>query len=645
MSELKSQFLDIIQEQREQKTKKKFKGTFIDYLDLVQKNPDIVKLSHKRVFDTIMEEGYEVLDESNPRIRKVFEEDKIKVFNYFRKNFFGTEKVIYKLMKFLQSAAYKGEESRQILLLMGPVGSGKSALSEHIKRALEAADPYYFLDGCPIREEPLHLLPRSLRDKFSNLLGVHIEGDLCPSCRFRLINEFNGKYEDFPVVAGTFSVRDRRGIGVVPPQDPNAQDVSILIGTEDISKLDKFPEDDPRVLSLNGAFNVGNRGIVEFVEIFKNEIEFIHPAITATQEKLVPAPGKHPMVYHDLFILSHCNEAEWAKFRSNNLNEAIMDRIYKIEVPYVLELSEEEKIYKKRLGESDFKAHIAPHTLKIASMFSIMTRLKESAKCDLLTKLKIYNGEEIVEKGRVRKVDIKDLREESQNEGMTGISTRFVMKAIDNAIASSDNDTITPISVIDSLIRYVKEQIIDEEKKKHYLSILQKTIREEYLKILEKEIGKAFIQAYEPQAESLFNTYLDHAEAYTMQQQIKDPITKEVRDPDEDFLEAIEEQIGITGTSREGFRKDITGYMFSRSRRNETIDYKTHAGLREAIENYMLSSVKDMARVVTKSRARDEQQKKKYNEMIETLIEEYGYNENSAEEILTYAANNLWRDS
>jgi serine protein kinase len=645
MSELKSQFLDIIQEQREQKTKKKFKGTFIDYLDLVQKNPDIVKLSHKRVFDTIMEEGYEVLDESNPRIRKVFEEDKIKVFNYFRKNFFGTEKVIYKLMKFLQSAAYKGEESRQILLLMGPVGSGKSALSEHIKRALEAADPYYFLDGCPIREEPLHLLPRSLRDKFSNLLGVHIEGDLCPSCRFRLINEFNGKYEDFPVVAGTFSVRDRRGIGVVPPQDPNAQDVSILIGTEDISKLDKFPEDDPRVLSLNGAFNVGNRGIVEFVEIFKNEIEFIHPAITATQEKLVPAPGKHPMVYHDLFILSHCNEAEWAKFRSNNLNEAIMDRIYKIEVPYVLELSEEEKIYKKRLGESDFKAHIAPHTLKIASMFSIMTRLKESAKCDLLTKLKIYNGEEIVEKGRVRKVDIKDLREESQNEGMTGISTRFVMKAIDNAIASSDNDTITPISVIDSLIRYVKEQIIDEEKKKHYLSILQKTIREEYLKILEKEIGKAFIQAYEPQAESLFNTYLDHAEAYTMQQQIKDPITKEVRDPDEDFLEAIEEQIGITGTSREGFRKDITGYMFSRSRRNETIDYKTHAGLREAIENYMLSSVKDMARVVTKSRARDEEQKKKYNEMIETLIEEYGYNENSAEEILTYAANNLWRDS
>lgn len=645
MSELKSQFLDIIQEQREQKTKKKFKGTFIDYLDLVQKNPDIVKLSHKRVFDTIMEEGYEVLDESNPRIRKVFEEDKIKVFNYFRKNFFGTEKVIYKLMKFLQSAAYKGEESRQILLLMGPVGSGKSALSEHIKRALEAADPYYFLDGCPIREEPLHLLPRSLRDKFSNLLGVHIEGDLCPSCRFRLINEFNGKYEDFPVVAGTFSVRDRRGIGVVPPQDPNAQDVSILIGTEDISKLDKFPEDDPRVLSLNGAFNVGNRGIVEFVEIFKNEIEFIHPAITATQEKLVPAPGKHPMVYHDLFILSHCNEAEWAKFRSNNLNEAIMDRIYKIEVPYVLELSEEEKIYKKRLGESDFKAHIAPHTLKIASMFSIMTRLKESAKCDLLTKLKIYNGEEIVEKGRVRKVDIKDLREESQNEGMTGISTRFVMKAIDNAIASSDNDTITPISVIDSLIRYVKEQIIDEEKKKHYLSILQKTIREEYLKILEKEIGKAFIQAYEPQAESLFNTYLDHAEAYTMQQQIKDPITKEVRDPDEDFLEAIEEQIGITGTSREGFRKDITGYMFSRARRNETIDYKTHAGLREAIENYMLSSVKDMARVVTKSRARDEEQKKKYNEMIETLIEEYGYNENSAEEILTYAANNLWRDS
>ena len=187
---------------------------------------------------------------------------------------------------------------------MGPVGAGKSALVESVKKSLECADPYYYLDGCPIKEEPLHLIPRSLRDDFEEILGVHIEGDLCPVCRHRLMNEFDGKYENFPVKQSTFSQRGRRGIATVPPMDANSQDVSVLIGTEDISKLDLYPEDDPRVLSLNGAFNVGNRGIVEFVEVFKNEIEFLHTMLTATQEKRVPSPGKNDMIYFDGVILS-----------------------------------------------------------------------------------------------------------------------------------------------------------------------------------------------------------------------------------------------------------------------------------------------------------------------------------------------------
>jgi serine protein kinase len=642
----KNEFLNLIQKQRDSKKTERFEGTFLQYLELVKDRPESIKLAHKRLYETIKDRGIETLDVDSENYRDIFNGDKIRTYNYFEKEFFGMESVINKLMRFLKSAAFKGEESRQVLLLMGPVGAGKSALIDSVKRALEDAEEYYYLDGCPVREEPLHLLPRSLRKDFEDILGVHIEGDLCPVCRHRLIHEFDGKYENFPVKQTGFSQRGRRGIAVVPPMDANSQDVSVLIGTEDISKLDLYPEDDPRVLSLNGAFNVGNRGIVEFVEVFKNEIEFLHTMLTATQEKRVPTPGKNDMLYFDGVILSHCNESEWNRFKSEHTNEAILDRVLKIEVPYVLELNQEQRIYEKIIGRSDFRgAHIAPHTLKVASMFSVMSRLQPSNKCDILTKMKIYNGEAIIEKGRVKKVDIRDLKDEAKHEGMEGISTRFIMKALDAALSDSDSGMITPINVVDSLIKQVKEQIIDEDAKTRYLEILQKVIREEYLRILETEIAKAFITAYEEQAQSLFDSYLDNAECYTTKTRVKDKITREERDPDEKFMRTIEEMISVTGSARDGFRNDVTAYMFSKMRKGETVDYKSYGPLKEAIEQYLITSVKDIARIVTRSKSRDDDQKKKYTDMIGTLIEEYGYNEASAEEILTYASNNLWRDS
>jgi serine protein kinase len=639
-------FLDIIKKQRAESQKDAWSGSFVDYLELVRTNPTVVKLAAKRLVDAVETFGVESLEESDPRCRKLFDGDKLKTYNYFKDEFYGHERVIAKIMRFLKSAALKGEESRQVLLLMGPVGSGKSALADAVKKALEkAAEPVYHLEGCPVREEPLHLLPRSLRGQFEKLLGVHIEGDLCPVCRYRLMEEFNGEYEKFPVVRSSFSQRARRGIAVVPPMDANSQDVSALIGSEDISKLDKFSEDDPRVLNLNGAFNVGNRGVVEFVEIFKNEIEFLHTILTATQEKNVPTPGKNSMLYFDGVILSHCNEAEWNRFKSEHTNEAILDRVVKIEVPYVLELTQEMKIYEKMLRKSDFRAHLAPHTIKVAAMFSVMSRLKPSQKCDLLTKMKIYDGQDIVEKGRSKKVDIKDLRDEAKHEGMEGISTRFITKAIDSTLTDSDKDFITPMRVIDALIKQVKEQIINEEAKKHYLEILQKTIREEYLKILEGEIAKAFVTAYEEQAQSLFDNYMDNAEAFTTRQKLKDRVTSEEREPDEKFMKAIEEQIGISGSMKDGFRSDVTAYMFAKIRKGAKVDYRSYEPLREAIESYLIGSVKDMARIVTKSRSRDKEQQKKYSEMVETMVRDYGYTEDSAEEIITFAANNLWRDS
>lgn len=641
----KTDLLKQIQAARESSSnKKKFSGNLMDYIELVEKEPSIVKPAHKRLFEAITEHGSYTMPDSDTRKYKVFDGENIKLYKYFENEFFGMENVISKVMSFLSSAAQRGEESRQVLLLMGPVGAGKSALTEHIKKAIDGKT-YYHLKGDPHRGEPLQLIPRSLRDSFEDTLGVKIEGDISPVARHKLMNELDGKYENFEIEETTFSQRARRGIAAVPPMDANSQDVSVLIGSVDISKLDKFSEDDPRALSLTGAFNVGNRGIVELVEVFKNEIEFLHTIITATQEKRVPSPGKSDMLHFDGVIIAHCNEAEWNRFQSEHTNEAIMDRIVKITVPYCLELDQEVKIYEKMLSKSDFNAHIAPHTLKIASMFSVMSRLKPSSKCDLLTKMKIYNGEDIIEKGRVKKVDIKDLREEAKHEGLDGISTRFITKALDHALTNSEKGMISPVSVIDSLTRMVKEQINDEQFKVNCLELLQKTIREEYLKILENEIAKAFIAAYEEQAQSLFDTYLDNAEAYTTRSKLKDRVTKEERQPDENFMKSIEEQIGISGSSKDGFRSDVTAYMFSRMRRGDKVEYKTYEPLKEAIESYLIGSVKSVARIVTKSKTRDDDQQKKYSEMVETMIKDYGYTAESAEEILAYAANNLWRDS
>ncbi|MDP4094844.1 MAG: serine protein kinase, partial [Bacillota bacterium] len=574
---------NLIQRDREERRNGHFEGTFLDYLEKIKNNPELVMLAHQRLYDLITTPGIEVIrTDENPRLRRIYGNDVIKKYRFFEDDFFGIDKTIMKIASYFHSAAMAGEESRQVLYLVGPVGSGKSSLMEAIKRALEASQPVYSLKGCPMREEPLHLIPKHLRDKFEEILKIKIEGDLCPVCRYRLKNEFDGEYERFPVETTGFSMRARKGIGVVPPVDPNNQDTSVLIGSVDISKIDLYPEDDPRVLSLNGAFNVGNRGIVEFIEVFKNETEYLHTMITATQEKSIPSPGKGPMIYFDGIILAHSNEAEWNKFKSDHTNEAILDRIVKIEVPYCLELNEEIKIYEKILKKSRFKAHIAPHTIEVASMFAILTRLTPSSKVDPITKLKIYNGEEIIEKGSTRKVDIFELHDEAPREGMNGISTRFIMKAIDTTLSESEFNCINPISIMESLVKAVKELSVGEEEKERYLRFIQDLIRKEYNKTLEKEITKAFIHGYREQAESLFNNYLDHSEAYVNRTKIKDRNTGEELEPDEKFMRSIEEQIGITESAAKGFRADVTAYMFFVLRNGGKLDYSSYEPLKEA---------------------------------------------------------------
>lgn len=638
-------FKAFIKNDRENREKKKFEGTFIEYLELVKENPHITKLAHRRMYDLLTAPGYEVLKpEDYPRLKRIYGNDPIKKYNIFKDEFFGLDRILMKLINYFYSASMNGEEARQVLYLVGPVGAGKSSLVEALKRALESSDPIYALKGCPIQEEPLHLIPKHLRKDFEKMLGVKIEGDLCPVCKYKLLNELNGEYENFPVVSRDFSIRSRKGIGVVPPVDPNNQDTSILTGSVDISKMDMYSEDDPRIFSLNGAFDVGNRGLVEFIEVFKNDVEYLHTIITATQEKSIPSPGKGSMIYFDGVIVAHSNEAEWEKFKSDHTNEAILDRIVKIEVPYCLELNEEVKIYKKILNKSSFDAHIAPHTIETCAMFAILSRLKPSAKVDPMTKLKIYNGEDIVEKGTTKKIDISELREEAGvAEGMKGISTRFIAKAIDNALSSSEHNCINPLSIMESIIKSVKEMDCAEEEKKRYLGFVQDSIRKEFNKLLEKEITKAFIHSFREQAETLFNNYLDNAEAYVNKTKLKDGSTGEELEPDERFLRSIEEQIGVSESSSKGFRSDVTSYMFYVVRNGGKIEYSAYEPLREAIEKKLMASVKDLSRIITKSRVRDKEQDEKYNSMVEEM-KKNGYCPHCCDVMLKYAANNLWKD-
>ena len=635
----------LINKDREARQKMEWKGSCLEYLEVVRKDPGITKLAHQRIYERLVQDGVrEVTPEEDPRLEKFNRGRNIRLYKFFEDDFFGMEKSLNQIVRYFHSAALKGEESRQVLYLVGPVGAGKSSLVEKLKHALETCPPFYGIDGCPMHEEPLHLIPRHLRKEFNKMLDVNIEGDLCPVCRYRLKEEFANKWEDFPVRTYSFSVRAKRGVGVVPPVDPNNQDTSVLIGSEDISKLDRYGEGDPRVLDLSGALNSGNRGMVEFIEVFKNETEYLHAMITATQEKHIPAPGRHGMIYIDTCIVAHSNEAEWRKFKSDHTNEAILDRIVTVKVPYNLRLSEEVKIYRKIIKQSNFKADIAPHTIEIASMFSILTRLQPTNKCDLMTKLKLYNGEEVVEKGRTKRIDLTELREEAKDEGMDGISTRFIMKALDNALSDNiEEKCIHPINVREALVHMVKESDLPDELRKRYLEFLQETLHREYLEILEKEITKAFVYSYQEQAESLFQNYLDHAEAYVTKKKLKDRNTSEELEPDEAFMKSIEEQIAIIGTACDGFRQEVISFLWSITRRGEKASYESYEPLKEAIEKKLMASVRDVSRIITKSRMRDKQQQEKYNLMVEQLIA-IGYPANSVDVILKYAANNLWKD-
>src|SRR6201995_3904471 len=378
-----------LEELRQEHAALAWEGNFRDYFELVTQNPRLAQLSHARINNMIHAAGVEKLNEGT--------RDELTRYNFFASELFGIEEPIARIVEYFKSAAQRLEVRKRILLLMGPVGGGKSTIVTMLKRGLEEwtrgeAGAVYAIKDCPMHEEPLHLIPAELRPEIEKHYGIYIEGDLCPQCRYALEHTYKGRHEDVRVHRIVFSEKQRVGIGTFAPSDPKSQDITELTGSIDLSTIGAGGvESDPRAYRFDGELNIANRGLMEFVEMLKVDEKFLYSLLTLSQEQNIKT-GRFAMIYADEAILSHTNENEYSSFVANRKSEALQDRIIMIRVPYNLKVTQEERIYDKLLKQSEAlrSIHIAPNTLKVAAMFAVMTRLEEPKKSsiDIVKKMK-----------------------------------------------------------------------------------------------------------------------------------------------------------------------------------------------------------------------------------------------------------------
>ncbi|MCI3919642.1 PrkA family serine protein kinase [Paenibacillus sp. TRM 82003] len=628
--------LNRISQYRSEEEQLRWSGTFAEYLDLVRANPKLAQTAHSRVYEMIKSSGVETVDGQNR-------------YMFFEKEIFGLERALEKLVEeYFHSAARRLDVRKRILLLMGPVSGGKSTIVTLLKKGLEKFSrtddgAVYAIEGCPMHEEPFHLIPQGLRHEVEAEFGVKIEGSLCPSCAMRLRTEYGGRIEDMRVERVLISEEARVGIGTFSPSDPKSQDIADLTGSIDFSTITEFgSESDPRAYRFDGELNKANRGLMEFQEMLKCDEKFLWNLLSLTQEGNFKA-GRFALISADELIVAHTNETEYKAFISNKKNEALQSRMIVMPIPYNLRVTDEEKIYAKLIGSSDMShVHIAPHALRAAAMFSIMTRLKESKKqgMDPVKKMRMYDGESIE---GYKAADVKEMQNEFLDEGMSGVDPRYVINRISSALIRHDMTCINALDVL----RAIKEGLdqhpsITKEERERNLNFIS-LARKEYDSLAKKEVQKAFVYSFEESAKTLFENYLDNVEAYCNWSKIRDPLTGEEMDPDERLMRSIEEQIGISENAKKAFREEILIRMSSYARKGRTFEYGTHDRLREAIEKKLFTDLKDVVKITTSTKTPDETQLKKMNEVIKRLIDENGYCPTCANELLRYVGSLLNR--
>jgi serine protein kinase len=619
----------------------RWEGSFRDYFELVAQNPRIAQLSHARINDMVHAAGVDRLNEGT--------QHELLSYKFFDSELFGIEEPIARIVEYFKSAAQRLEVRKRILLLMGPVGGGKSTIVNMLKRGLEEwtrneAGAVYAIKDCPMHEEPLHLIPHQLRAEVEKHYGIYIEGDLCPQCRYSLEKTYDGRHEDVKVHRVAFSEKERVGIGTFSPSDPKSQDITELTGSIDLSTIGEVGvESDPRAYRFDGELNIANRGLMEFVEMLKVDEKFLYSLLTLSQEQSIKT-GRFAMIYADEVILSHSNENEYIAFAGNRKSEALQDRIILVRVPYNLRVSQEERIYDKLLHQSEAlrNVHLAPNTLRVAAMFAVMTRLEEPKRqsVDIVKKMKLYDGEDV--EGYKSK-DVRELKEETVREGMDGISPRYIINRLSSALV---RDGVTCINPIDAL-RAIKDGFeqhtgISSEQRERYLNLIS-LARKEYDELAKIEVQRAFVYSFEEMARTMCNNYLDNVEAFCNKERIKDPITEEEMDPDEQLMRSIEEQIGITENAKNTFRQEILIRISSYARKGKAFEYSSHERLKEAIEKKIFADLKDVVKITTSAKTPDPDQLRKINEVVDRLVKDHGYCPVCANELLTYVGTLLSR--
>ncbi|MCA1629372.1 MAG: PrkA family serine protein kinase [Acidobacteria bacterium] len=618
-----------------------WEGSFQDYWERVTQNPRLAQLSHARVNDMIHAAGVEKLNEGT--------RDETPRYNFFSSELFGIEEPLARIVEYFKSAAQRLEVRKRILLLMGPVGGGKSTIVTMLKRGLEEytrtdVGAVYAIKDCPMHEEPLHLIPQELRAEIEKHYGIYIEGDLCPQCRYTLEHTYHGRHEDVRVQRILFSEKERVGIGTFSPSDPKSQDITELTGSIDLSTIGEVGvESDPRAYRFDGELNIANRGVMEFVEMLKVDEKFLYSLLTLSQEQNIKT-GRFAMIYADEVILSHTNENEYVSFAGNRKSEALQDRIILVRVPYNLRVSQEERIYDKLLNQSEVlrNVHIAPNTLRVAAMFAVLTRLEDPKRVgvDLVKKMKLYDGEDV--EGYKSK-DVRELKDDTVREGMDGISPRYIINRLSSALV---RDGVTCINPIDAL-RTIKSGFeqhtgINAEQRERYLNLIS-SARKEYDELAKIEVQRAFVYSFEEMARTICNNYLDNVEAYCNKERMKDPITEEEMEPDEQLMRSIEEQIGVSENAKNTFRQEILIRISSYARKGKQFEYNSHERLKEAIEKKIFADLKDVVKITTSSKTPDPDQTRRINDVVDRLVREHGYCPVCANELLTYVGTLLSR--
>ena len=604
--------------------------TLEEYLEICKKDPAAYATAAERMLLAIGEPEH--IDTSrDSRLSRIFSNKVIKRYPEFSE-FYGMEEAVENIVSFFRHAAQGLEEKKQILYLLGPVGGGKSSLAEKLKSLMQKV-PFYAIKGSPVNESPLGLFDpaedASILEEEYGIPPRYLKSIMSPWAVKRL-HEYGGDISQFRVVKMYPSVLDQVGVSKTEPGDDNNQDISALVGKVNIRMLEDFSQDDPDAYSFSGGLCKANQGLMEFVEMFKAPIKVLHPLLTATQEGNYNTTEGMGSVPFDGIILAHSNESEWQTFRNNKHNEAFLDRVYIVKVPYCLRVTEEIDIYRKLLRDSSLSgAPCAPDTLDMLAQFSILSRLKEPENSSIFSKMRVYDGQNIKDTDPKAK-SIQEYRDTAGvNEGMDGLSTRFAFKILSKVFNFDTTEVAAnPVHLLYVLEKQIEQEQFQAETHDRYLRFIKEFLAPHYVEFIGKEIQTAYLESYSEYGQNLFDRYVTYADFWIQDQEYRDPETGEILDRSSinDELEKIEKPAGISNPK--DFRNEVVNFVLRARANNQgrNPSWLSYEKLRSVIEKKMFSNTEDLLPVISFNPKASQEDQNKHKQFVERMVDR-GYTE------------------